>query len=87
MRSLTGSVLKPAGFLGNRYVLWAIGVLLVCQAAFTYLPVLQALFGSAAISPAAWLRILGFGVVLLLLVEAEKAFVRRNIEPSRNGGA
>ena len=87
MRSLTGSVLKPAGFLGNRYVLWAIGVLLVCQAAFTYLPVLQTLFGSAAISPAAWLRILGFGVALLLLVEAEKAFVRRNIEPSRNGGA
>ena len=86
MRSLSGSVLNVAGFFGNRYVLWAIGVLLVCQAGFTYLPALQTLFGSTAIGLAAWLRILGFGVAVLLLVEAEKAFVRRNIELSRNGG-
>ncbi len=86
MRSLTESVLNRAGFFGNRYVLWAIGLLAMCQAAFTYLPAMQTVFGSAGISYAAWLRILGFGVAVLFLVEAEKAFVRRNIRVSRNEG-
>jgi len=79
MRSLTGSVLNRAGFCGNRYVLWAIGLLLVCQGFFTYLPAMQVLFGTAALPLEAWLRILGFGVVVLWLVEAEKAVVRRTI--------
>ncbi|ENO86760.1 putative cation-transporting P-type ATPase [Thauera linaloolentis 47Lol = DSM 12138] len=83
MRSLTGPVLNRAGLLGNRYVLWAIGLLLVCQALFTYLPAMQALFGTAGLAPDAWLRILGFGVAVLLLVEAEKAVVRRMIRGSR----
>lgn len=76
MRSLTGPVLNRAGLLGNRYVLWAIGLLLACQIPFTYLPVMQALFGTEGLAPDAWLRILGFGVAVLLLVEAEKAVVR-----------
>ncbi|MCV2216365.1 cation-transporting P-type ATPase [Thauera sp. Sel9] len=76
MRSLTGSVLSRAGFFGNRYVLWAIGLLLVCQVPFTYLPAMQALFGTEGLGLDAWLRILGFGVAVLLLVEVEKAVVR-----------
>ena len=86
MRSLTGSVLNRAGFLGNRYVLWAIGLLFVCQALFTYLPLMQTLFGTEGLQPGAWLRIIGFGVAVLFLVEAEKAVVRRNIAGSTNGG-
>jgi magnesium-transporting ATPase (P-type) len=87
MRSLTGPVLNPDGFLGNRYVLWAIGLLLVCQALFTYLPAMQALFGTEGLPLAAWLRILGFGVAVLLLVEAEKWLVRRRIRRRPNGDA
>ena len=76
MRSLTGPVLSFQGFFGNRYVLLAIALLLLCQALFTYLPMMQTLFATEALSPAAWARIFAFGVALLLVVEVEKAVVR-----------
>ena len=44
---------------------------------FTYLPLMQTFFGTAAIDFAAWMWILGFGVCLFLLVELEKAALRR----------
>ena len=85
VRSFTGSVLNRGGFLGNRYVLIAIGLMLACQAAFTYLPAMQALFGTAGLDVAAWTRILGFGVLTLLLVEAEKALIK-NLNHGRKAG-
>lgn len=81
VRSFSASILNRAGFFGNRYVLIAIGLLLVCQVLFTYLPAMQRLFGSAALHADAWLRILAFGVAVLFAVEAEKAWLRR-----REGG-
>jgi len=77
VRNLLGSVLNRDGFFGNRYVLLAIGLLALCQALFTYLPTMQLLFGTVALGVGEWLRILGFGVVLLFVVEAEKAVLRR----------
>jgi magnesium-transporting ATPase (P-type) len=70
-------VLTREGFLGNPYVLGAIALLLLAQAGFTYLPAMQALFGTAALDPVAWLRIVAFGIIVLLVVEAEKAVVKR----------
>lgn len=69
---------------GNRYVMPAIGLLLLFQAAFTYLPAAQLLFGTAAIGPGAWLRIAGFGMLLFAIVELEKLLFRRRRRP---GGA
>lgn len=77
MRSFRASVLNREGLTGNRYVLVAIGLLLLAQALFTYTPFMQALFGTAALDAATWLRIFGFGVLVLLIVEAEKALLRR----------
>lgn len=77
VRSFSASIINREGFFGNRYVLIAIGLLLVCQMLFTYLPAMQQLFGSAALHADAWLRILAFGVALLFAVEAEKAWLRR----------
>ena len=77
VRNLRGSVLNREGFFGNSYVLLAIVLLAVCQALFTYLPALQQLFGTVALGGDEWLRILAFGVLLLFVVEIEKAVLRR----------
>ncbi len=76
-RRLTASILAREGFLGNPRVLQAIGVLLVLQALFTHLPLLQSLFHTADLDAATWLRIVAAGVLVLLAVEAEKVFWRR----------
>jgi calcium-translocating P-type ATPase len=85
VRRFTGSVLNREGFCGNPYVLVAIGLMLLCQAAFTYLPAMQTLFGTVELDVAAWTRILGFGVLVLLLVEAEKALIK-NFNHGRQAG-
>ncbi len=79
VRSFTGSILNRDGLTGNRYVLVAIAMLVLAQAAFTYVPGMQTLFGTAGLDLAAWLRIVAFGIIVLLLVEAEKALIRRTV--------
>jgi magnesium-transporting ATPase (P-type) len=76
-RRLTAPVLSWDGLAGSRYVLLAIAILLVLQLAFTYWPVMHALFHTAPLDAAAWGLILAFGVSVLLAVEAEKAVLRR----------
>jgi len=77
VRSFTDSILNREGILGNPFVLLAIGLLVVCQALFTYLPALQVLFHTAGLDLDSWLRILAFGVAVLLVVEAEKMLFGR----------
>jgi magnesium-transporting ATPase (P-type) len=77
VRSFSGSILNLEGFFGNRYVLLAIGMLVICQALFTYLPAMQAVMHTEGLDFPSWLRILGFGAGVLLIVEIEKAFRRR----------
>jgi magnesium-transporting ATPase (P-type) len=76
-RYITAPVLTPAGLFGNRTVLLAVGLLVLFQLAFTYLPPMQALFGTAAIEPGIWLRIIAVAASVLFIVELEKAVVRR----------
>jgi hypothetical protein len=51
------------------------------QLAFTYLPVMQKLFHTSAISLGDWGVIITTGVVLFGIVEVEKAFWRRGGKP------
>ena len=81
-RRLVAPVVGWQGFVGNRAVLIAIGILIVLQGLFTYLPALQALFATAALDAAAWGRIVLFGLVVYGVVETEKALIR-----FRNGSA
>jgi len=76
-RYITASVFNWAGLTGNRYVLMAIGILIIFQLCFTYLAPLQTLFGTTAIDFDIWLRILLVSSSVLLLVELEKYFIRR----------
>jgi len=76
-RYMTAPVLNREGLLGNRYVLYAVGLLILFQLLFTYAPPLQALFGTAAIDAGVWLRIVLVAASVLFIVELEKALVRR----------
>ena len=75
-RYITASVFNWAGLTGNRYVLFAIGILIIFQLGFTYLKPMQALFGTTAISFKIWLMIILVASTVLFLVEFEKIFVR-----------
>jgi magnesium-transporting ATPase (P-type) len=76
-RYMTAPVLNRDGLLGNRYALYAVALLILFQLAFTYLPPMQSLFGTAAIDAGVWLRILLVAASVLFIVELEKALVRR----------
>jgi len=75
-RYLLAPVRTWQDFTGNPYVLLSIGVLVVIQLAFTYVPFMQALFGVVALDAAAWGLIAGFGVLLFVAVELEKLAIR-----------
>lgn len=81
-RYITASVFNWAGLTGNRYVLIAIGTLIIFQLGFTYLAPMQSLFGTTAINFYIWLRILLVAFSVLFLVELEKYFVR-NMDRNR----
>jgi magnesium-transporting ATPase (P-type) len=75
-RYISASIFNRAGLTGNRYVLIAIGVLIIFQLGFTYLAPMQSLFGSTAIDFSIWLRILFVSSSVLFLIELEKYVVR-----------
>ncbi len=72
-----------SALVGNRAVLVAAGLLIVFQAAFTYLPVMNTLFRTQGLSLASWGPVLLVGLVLYLVVESEKAVGRRRIRRER----
>jgi len=76
-RHLAASSLNVEGLFGNRAALQMTGLLLAAQIAFTHLAPMQTLFGTAGIDALAWSAVLAFGVLLFLLVEIEKALMRR----------
>lgn len=76
-RYLLAPALTFEGLSGNRYVLYAIGLLLVIQMAFTYLGPMQALFATTAMDGDAWLRVVLVASSVLILVEAEKLLLRK----------
>ena len=71
------SVLSREGLLGNRMVLYAVGIIIFLQALFTYLPLFQKVFGTAAIPLGDWLRLLLFTPMVFALVEVEKRIMQQ----------
>ncbi|MEQ6292105.1 cation-translocating P-type ATPase [Vogesella sp. GCM10023246] len=62
--------------LGNPVAFGSVLLLIVLQLAFSYLPWLQALFGTAAPSGHHWLLAAASGVLAFVLIEVEKALLR-----------
>lgn len=75
-RFLLRPVASISALTGNRAVLGAIGLVVVFQVLFTYLPALQFLFGSAAIGFAQWGIIVVVASAVFFIVEIEKAVSR-----------
>jgi magnesium-transporting ATPase (P-type) len=76
-RYLLAPALTFEGLTGNRYVLYAIGLLILFQLGFTYLAPMQILFVTTAMSAEAWLRVIVVASSVLVLVELEKLLLRR----------
>lgn len=76
-RYLLAPALTLEGLSGNRYVWYAIGLLILFQLGFTYLQPMQALFHSTHMDLDAWLRVVLVSSTVLWLVEAEKWLLRR----------
>jgi Ca2+-transporting ATPase len=62
----------PTGALSNGWIFFGIGVMLLLQLAFVYIPFMNTLFGTASIGLMSWARILIAGVILYFIVEFEK---------------
>jgi magnesium-transporting ATPase (P-type) len=76
-RYLLASSLTFEGLTGNRYVLYAIGLLLLIQLSFTYLGPMQTLFATTDMDLDAWLRVIAVTSSVLVLVEIEKLLLRK----------
>ena len=76
-RYLTASSLNAGALTGNRYALIATAIVLLFQALFTYAPPMQVLFHTRPLDALHWLLIAGAGLAVFLVVETEKAWLRK----------
>ncbi len=77
-RSLHNSLLAM-GLLSNPTIFIGIGVLLLLQAAYIYLPFFHRVFGSAPLSAQEWLISAAVGAVILPVIMIEKRLHRRGV--------
>ena len=79
----TRSFLAPAyslsGLTGNPVALLAIAAIIVLQLLLTYAPFMNALFSTMPLDPHHWMLCLAVGVVVFVLVEAEKMLQRSGL--------
>jgi magnesium-transporting ATPase (P-type) len=63
--------------VSNRAALIAVALLIVFQGIFTYVPIFQTWFGTQGLEAEDWLWVLAVGAAVFVIVEIEKAVVRR----------
>ena len=76
-RYLKASVLSREGLFGNPAVLFAVAGIAILQLFFTYMPLFQKVFGTAAIPAGDWIRLISFTFMVFVMVEIEKVIMRR----------
>ncbi|MFP4027539.1 MAG: cation-transporting P-type ATPase [Candidatus Brocadiia bacterium] len=76
-RYLHKSSLSITRLLSNRVAWVSIGALAVLQIMFVHAPFMHTLFGSSALRLRHWFLTLGVGMATFLLIELEKAVIRR----------
>ena len=60
------------GLWTNPWVVAGFGIMVVLQLAFTYVPFMNVLFGSAPIGLLPWLKIIGVSILAFIIIEIEK---------------
>lgn len=76
-RFLINNTCSMSGIFGSRPVWLAIGLVMLLQMAFTYLPFMQLIFVSEGLRLAHWLVIVLTSIGIYLVIECEKALWRR----------
>ena len=71
-RSLTGASWR-LGLFTNRWIIGGVFVQIAAQAAFTYVPFMNQIFGTAPIEAEVWLRIIGATAAISLVIAADKS--------------
>ncbi len=75
-RSLRHSMFR-IGLFSNRWVLGGVGLMVLLQLLFTYLPVMNSAFGSRPIGFKEWVVIVGASSIVYSVIECEKLIRRR----------
>ena len=75
-RFLRAASYHPSRLFSNPVSWLAVGVLILLQVAFTYVPFMQSLFGTAAMTPQQWVIPIFIGMGVFVVVEVEKSVVR-----------
>jgi magnesium-transporting ATPase (P-type) len=75
-RYLIDSSLTPHAHVGNPYLWWGIGAVVVLQLFFTYAPPFHAIFGNESLPLWAWPWLIGGAGAFFLAVELEKLVIR-----------
>ncbi|MEX0861412.1 HAD-IC family P-type ATPase [Nitrosopumilus sp.] len=70
-RSLTKSIAKLAPF-SNKMIFVGVGIMILLQVVFTYVPFMNEIFQSQPISIEWWLKILGVSLTTFLIIEVKK---------------
>ncbi|MCL2847500.1 MAG: HAD-IC family P-type ATPase [Firmicutes bacterium] len=76
----TNSSMFSKDFFKNKIAFIVCGILLLLQIAFTYIPFMNNLFGTAFLTVIDWLIIIGIGIAFMLIVELEKFITRKFIK-------
>ncbi len=77
VRHFIASAWRWETLTGNTIAVWAALATLLLQALITYAPPMQTLFGTAALDAASWALIMALASAKFVLVEVEKAVLRR----------
>jgi magnesium-transporting ATPase (P-type) len=75
-RTIRGNAFKY-GLFDNKAILIVWSLMLLLQAAITYLPIMNATFGTAPLPLRYWTYPLALGLLVFIAVEAEKALMRQ----------
>jgi magnesium-transporting ATPase (P-type) len=79
VRHILASTLNINGLLGNRVAVAAVAAVTLFQLLFTYVPAMNALFGTAPLDGADWVLVLAVAVTVVPIVELEKTLLRRRL--------
>ena len=85
IRNIHGTSMRWSAVRGTPVVWACVGLVAAAQLAMTYLPLMQAVFGTRAVPPGDGVLILGLGAAFLAVVETEKR-MRLALRPPRDGG-
>lgn len=66
-------------FFDNKFVFFAMGLLMAMQVAITYIPVMNMIFGTVPLSPFTWLWPLLTGCIVFCIIEIEKKVIGQRV--------